>query len=117
MIRDLLAIGMLIFGTIFAMIGVIGVIRLPDVYTRLHASGKVATLGIFGLLMGAALLMPEIAPKALVLGLFLLFSSPVASHAIAGAAYQAGSPMIGAQRDDLRGKTLDRQTEEFPYEV
>lgn len=117
MIRDLLAIGMLIFGTVFAMIGVIGVIRLPDVYTRLHASGKVATLGIFGLLAGASLLMPEIAAKALALGLFLLFSSPVASHAIAGSAYQAGCSMVDAVRDDLRGETLNRQTEEFPYEV
>jgi multicomponent Na+:H+ antiporter subunit G len=114
MIREILALAMLLVGLTFCTLGVVGVLRLPDVYTRLHASGKVATLGIFGLLMGASLLMPEIAPKALALGLFLLFSSPVTSHAISGAAYQAGAPMVGAVRDDLRGKKLDRETEEFP---
>ncbi len=54
-------------GVLFSLIGVLGLIRLPDVYTRLHASGKVSTLGLLGLLLGAALLMPDAILELLVL--------------------------------------------------
>lgn len=91
-------------GVFFSTVGVIGIVRLPDVYSRIHASGKVATLGIFGLLIGTALLLPETTLKLLGLGLFLLITSPVASYAIASAAYRAGVPLVGAERDDLATK-------------
>ena len=83
MLLELLGVAALGFGLFFCAVGVIGVIRLPDVLTRLHASGKVATLGVFGLLLGAALLMPSTALRLLALGLFVLLTSPVATHAIA----------------------------------
>jgi multicomponent Na+:H+ antiporter subunit G len=74
---------MLIFGTFFFIVGVIGILRLPDVYTRLHASGKVATLGLFALLVGGGLITPEFMPRLLLVGLFYLLTAPVASHVIA----------------------------------
>ena len=55
---EIAGVGALIFGLFFCAVGVVGVIRMPDNLTRLHASGKVATLGLFGLLAGAAILMP-----------------------------------------------------------
>ena len=85
---ELLGVAALVFGLFFSAVGVIGVIRLPDVLTRLHASGKVAVLGMFGLLLGAALLMPSSALRLLTLGLFVLLTSPVATHAIAAAMYR-----------------------------
>ena len=88
MLLELLGIAALLFGLFFSAVGVIGVIRLPDVLTRLHASGKVATLGLFGLLLGAALLMPSSALRLLTLGLFVLLTSPVATHAIAASVYR-----------------------------
>lgn len=91
----------LIAGAFFACVGIIGMMRLPDVYSRIHASGKVATLGILGLLVGAALLMPELALKSIALALFLVITAPVASHAIAAAAHRQGVPRVGAVRDDL----------------
>jgi multicomponent Na+:H+ antiporter subunit G len=96
-------------GVFFSTVGVIGIVRLPDVYSRIHASGKVATLGIFGLLIGTALLLPETTLKLLGLGLFLLITSPVASHAIASAAYRAGVPLARAERDDLAAKVVSHQ--------
>lgn len=103
-------IGLVIFwfGIIFCVIGTIGMIRLPDVYTRIYASTKVATLGLFGLLIGAAFLLPEAAPKAVVLIIFMTITSPVSSHAIAEAAYRSGVPMRTRSgeppRDDLAQK-------------
>ena len=88
MFLELLGVAALLFGLFFCAVGVIGVIRLPDSLTRLHASGKVATLGLFGLLLGAALLMPSTSLRLLALGLFVLLTSPVATHAIAASVYR-----------------------------
>jgi len=83
MVAEFLGIVALSFGLFFCGVGVLGVMRMPDIYTRLHASGKVATLGLFGLLVGTAFLMPDTAPKLLALGLFVLVTSPLTTHAIA----------------------------------
>jgi len=78
-----------LFGLIFNGLGVLGVIRLPDTYSRLHASGKTATLGLIFLCLGAAVLVPRDTLKLGVLLLFMMFSSPVVSHAIAVAMRRA----------------------------
>ncbi|MDX2163412.1 MAG: monovalent cation/H(+) antiporter subunit G [bacterium] len=91
-------------GVFFSLVGVVGIIRLPDVYSRIHASGKVSTLGIIGLLVGAAFLLPDVTLKAFVLALLLVITSPVASHAIAAAAHRQGIAPVQAVRDDLSGK-------------
>ncbi|MCY4018875.1 MAG: monovalent cation/H(+) antiporter subunit G [Chloroflexi bacterium] len=88
MLLELLGVVALLFGLFFCGVGVLGVIRMPDALTRLHASGKVATLGLFGLLVGAALLMPAASLRILALGLFVLLTSPVATHAIAASVYR-----------------------------
>ena len=88
MLLEILGVFALVFGLFFCAVGVVGVIRLPDTLTRLHASGKVATLGLFGLLLGAALLMPFMALRLLALGLFVLLTSPVATHAIAASVHR-----------------------------
>jgi len=85
---DILGLLALAFGLFFCAVGVLGVIRLPDTLTRLHASGKVAALGLFGILLGAALLMPSASLRLLTLGLFILLTSPVATHAIAASVYR-----------------------------
>jgi monovalent cation/proton antiporter MnhG/PhaG subunit len=85
----------------FTLIGVLGSIRLPDVFLRLHAASKVSSLGMIGLLLGSALLLPETAPKALALGIFVLISAPIASHAIARAAYRDGCLLVGLEQNDL----------------
>ncbi|MBL8162495.1 MAG: monovalent cation/H(+) antiporter subunit G [Anaerolineae bacterium] len=102
-IQDILALVALVFGLFFSLVGIVGLVRFPDVYCRIHASGKVATLGLVGLLATSALLQPETALKALALALFVVITSPVASHAIASAAYRQGVPING-DRDELAGQ-------------
>jgi multicomponent Na+:H+ antiporter subunit G len=74
-----------IFGLFFVLVGVVGVIRLPDAYSRLHASGKVATLGLLGIIIGVGVQAPVTIPKLVALGLFVAITAPVTSHAIAKA--------------------------------
>ncbi len=97
----------LLIGVFFTVIGVWGAIRLPDVFTRLHASSKVSSVGILGLLIASALLLPESAPKAIALGVLILFSAPVASQAIARSAYRDGCNIVGLMQNDLDVQYID----------
>ena len=98
---QIIALLAVIAGTFFSLIGVIGLIRLPDVYTRLHATGKVGVYGAVLLLVAAVLWTPLGWGKALLLIVLLMASGPVSAHAISSAAYRIGLPMIDAVRDDL----------------
>ena len=80
-------------GIAFCAAGVLGIVRMPDLYCRLHASGKVATVGLCGLLLGAVLMMPVMGFKALALAIFAILTLPVSTHAIAAAAHRHGVPM------------------------
>ena len=88
-------------GTLFSIIGIIGLVRLPDVYARMHAVGKVSTFGVVLLTTAAVLAVPFTWSKALILIAFLVLTGPLISHAIASGAYRLGIPLKGAQRDDL----------------
>lgn len=100
-ILQLGAITAVVVGTAFSALGVLGYIRMPDVYTRLHATGKVGVFGVVILLLAAVLWTPLGLGKGLVLILFLLMAGPATSHALASAAYRVGIPLAQATRDDL----------------
>ena len=95
-----------LIGTAFSIIGVLGYFRLPDVYTKLHASGKVGVFGVVLLLVATiiASLSNFSAGRGLILILLLLITGPVTSHAISSAAYRLGIRMEKAVRDDLAQK-------------
>ena len=57
-VLNITALIFMVIGTLFSIIGVIGYIRMPDVYTRLHATGKVSVFGIVFLLIAAIILTP-----------------------------------------------------------
>ncbi|HSH04214.1 MAG TPA: monovalent cation/H(+) antiporter subunit G [Anaerolineae bacterium] len=103
MIVELLAVITIMVATMFSVIGVVGFRRLPDVYTRLHATGKVGVLGVVMLLIAAVLVTPLVWSKALVLILLLLVVGPVTAHVLALAAYELGIEMKEGQQDDLQG--------------
>lgn len=109
---QLIALLAVLAGTAFSMIGVLGLIRLPDVYTRLHATGKVGVFGVVFLLIASVVVTGVHLGKALVLIVLLLLTGPVATHVIASAAYRVGIPMRSAIRDELQQSDLDEKT--FP---
>ncbi len=97
----LIAIVSVIIGTFFSVIGVVGYVRLPDVYTRLHTTGKIAVFGVAVLLVATAVWVHSGWPHALVLIFFLLAAGPPTAHAMGSAAYRIGLPRINTVRDDL----------------
>ncbi len=83
---------LLLIGAVFSLLAAIGVLRLPDLYTRMHAASKAGTMGS-GLMLVAIAVVAFDAPvilRALVGFLFLLLTAPVSAHLLARAAYSAG---------------------------
>lgn len=99
---DVLSWIFILGGGFFAVTGGIGVLRLPDVFTRLHASGMTDTMGagliLTGLIFQSGLTLVTV-KLALVL-FFLWFTSPIATHAVARAALHVGiRPVTGPERE------------------
>ena len=103
-----IALVTVVTGTFFSVVGVVGYMRLPDVYTRLHATGMVSIFGVVLLLVAAVAHTPVNWGHGLVLILVLLAAGPPTGHAIASAAHRIGLPRRHPVRDDLVG---DRNTD------
>jgi multicomponent Na+:H+ antiporter subunit G len=98
-------------GAVLSLLAAIGVLRLPDVFTRMQASTKASTLGLGCLLSGLALEFPELSfvIRAASIGAFLMLTAPVAAHVIARAAYIAGVPLWkGTLVDERRHGSAER---------
>ena len=100
---SLLASVLLLLGAVLGLIGAIGVVRLPDSYTRMHSASKAGALGATLILAGvAAASAGAFALAALFAAGVLLASAPLAAHAMARAAHRAGiTPHTGALGDAL----------------
>ena len=85
----------MVAGSFFALIGSLGLLRLPDLYTRLHAGSKAVTLGVGGMALGSILVAPTLSEgaKILLAVVFLFFTAPITSHAIGRAGYYSGVSM------------------------
>lgn len=75
-------------GAIFLFLGALGIYRMPDLYTRLQAGTKASTLGAMSLILGVAFLEPDWWIKLIIMILFIAFSNPLSSHAIARGSYK-----------------------------
>lgn len=80
---------LMLVGTGFMLVAAIGLLRLPDLYTRMHAVTKAGTLGIGFVLVSAAVAFGDVsvAARAFVAILFVLFTAPVSAHMIGRAGY------------------------------
>ena len=96
--------GLLIAGATLASLASIGVLRMPDVFTRMQASTKASTLGLGCLLVGLAIQHPEFAfvVRAVSLAAFMVLTSAVGAHVIARAAALAGAPLWNGTSVDER---------------
>ena len=101
---DVLSWAMLLAGAGFVLVGGIGVLRLPDLYTRMHAGSLTDTLGTLlilgGIMLQAGLSLATI--KLAAIAVFLLLTGPTAAYALANAALLAGLlPKDADLPDDL----------------
>jgi multicomponent Na+:H+ antiporter subunit G len=89
MIREILSAVFLISGAFFIFVAALGMFRLPDLYTRMHAATKSISLGIGCLLIGTVIYFATllIMLKAVAIILFIFMTMPVASHMISRVAY------------------------------
>lgn len=82
----------LVLGGIFCVVGAIGLLRMPDFFTRMHAASVIETLGagliLLGLILQAGFTLVTV--KLLMVGVLILFVSPTATHALARAAMVRG---------------------------
>lgn len=97
----LLSAGFIAVGSFFVLAGALGILRMPDFFTRMHAAGMTDTLGaefiLFGLMLQADSLQTVL--KLLLVAFFLFLTSPTSSHAIASAAHRSGlKPFLGLYR-------------------
>lgn len=95
----------LLIGTFFIFSSAVGIIRFPDIFTRLHAATKAPTLGITAILIAAFLylFMVEglVSGKLLLAILFIMLTSPVAGHMLSRAAHKAdGKPYLKNRKDE-----------------
>jgi len=72
--------------------GVLGIFRFPDLYTRIHPSGKAGTAGVLTIFIGLIIYsgFSSLSLRVILIALFIVITSPVASHAIARGAIEAG---------------------------
>ena len=91
---------LMISGGFFVLVGGIGMLRFPDLFTRLHAASVTETLGAGLLLLGMLIQAPHwiVAVKLVLLGFFLFVTSPTAAHATAKAALHGGAVPLGRDR-------------------
>jgi multicomponent Na+:H+ antiporter subunit G len=104
---DLASWACLVTGGVFCIVGAVGLVRMPDFYTRVHAASVIDTLGaglvLLGLLLQAGLTL--VGAKLAVIGLLLLVASPTATHALVRAAMHRGlEPLLADRNEDPSSK-------------
>lgn len=94
---------LLIAGSVFCVISSVGLIRMPEFYTRTHAAGVADSFGAALILLGLSLQATDVLVviKLLSVLVFLLFASPIASHALVKAAYARGVRFAPGSRADV----------------
>lgn len=82
-----------LIGAFFLFSAGLGLLRMPDTYTRIQAGTKASTLGNVLVLAGLGVYHPDWAIKLLVVAYFVLMTNPLSSHALSRAAYAIRTPM------------------------
>ena len=110
-ILDWIVAALVLIGAAFALIGSLGLLRMPDFFTRLHGPSKATTLGIGSLLVASTLFMsfrgPGLSLHEFMISLFIAITTPVGSHLLAKAArhrHVPGSEGWDASDDQPRNR-------------
>jgi multicomponent Na+:H+ antiporter subunit G len=105
-LRDAIVIALAVIGLAFTLSGAVGILRMPDVYSRIQCSSKTVTMGALPVLIALVVGQGPVSSygsRALLVAVLLLIVNPAASHALVRAAYKAGVPMWpGAVSDEPR---------------
>jgi multicomponent Na+:H+ antiporter subunit G len=107
-VKEIVVAGFVLSGGAFLLMASIGIVRFPDLYTRMQASAKAGTLGVACLVAAAAIHFEElgITTRAALIVIFFVMTAPVAAHLLSRAAYHSGVPLWHKTRmDELRDRS------------
>jgi multicomponent Na+:H+ antiporter subunit G len=107
MMSEIIMIALLLIGGAFLLLASIGIVRMPDLYSRIQAATKAATLGVGCIILALAIHFVDlgITVRAILVIALLFITQPVAAHMIGRAAYFVGVPLWEHTiMDDLRGR-------------
>lgn len=106
-------------GTAFCFLGALGLLRMPDFYSRMQAITKGTTLGVGLVMIGVALFFREgpAVTRAIALVLFLFATSPVGGHMVARAAYILGVPLWSGTKSDAMADSYGRKVDDEEEEI
>ena len=107
-VQNYLAGILLIIGSLFTLAAAMGIVRFPDVFSRMHAASKAGTLGSCVMLIALAIVAPDQATVTRVLAgvVFFLLTAPISAHLLAKASYAAGFRLWeGSVLDEMAGRT------------
>lgn len=108
LLADILSWLCIVAGGAFCLIGGLGLLRLPDVFTRMHAAGIVDTVGaglvLVGLMLQAGFTL--VTAKLFLIVIFILYTSPVSTHALAQSALSTGfkPQLFGGKKEEKPGE-------------
>ena len=105
--KEIISLVFIVLGSFFILVSAIGLLRMPDLYMRMSATTKAATLGVGFVVLGTAIQYWEVGifSRAIIIISFLLITAPVAAHMIGRAAYFDGvSLWENTKIDELKGK-------------
>ena len=113
-LQNYIAAALVLIGSLFALTASIGLLRLPDFYTRMHAASKAGTLGSCVMLIALAVYADDLAVTLRALGgvVFFLLTAPVSAHLLAKAAHGSGLKLWELSvLDDYAEETADTSPE------
>lgn len=117
-VSELLTCFLMLAGAGFSLIAAIGIVRMPDLYTRMQAAAKTATLGVGCTILAVAIHFGDVGvtTQAALVIIFLFLTAPVAAHMISRAGYISGIELWERSvTDELRGR-YDDSTHELASE-
>lgn len=118
---ELLVAACLVLGTFLMVVTALGLLRLPDVFCRMHAAGKAGTLGVVLIILGAVIALagtPEdVSIRGLLAVVFQFLTTPTATHLLARAAYVCDYPLSALTTvDELKAAIPSRPDQVFNQE-
>ena len=106
-VLTLVTAALILIGAVFAFSASVGIVRLPDVYTRMHAASKAGTVGSGLMLIAVAVHTDDlgIATRCIAGVVFFILTAPISAHLLAKAAYSVGYRLsVLSVHDDMRDR-------------
>ncbi len=109
--NEYIGLGFVVLGVFYDLLACLGLVRMPDVYTRLQTSTKAVTVGTVCILIGAAIYAGPgpLAAKAFLCLIFVLLTNPASAHVIARAAHSSGIRVERVTADGLLGREIESE--------